>query len=267
MSAADSILDDVAFLARSEYRLAVLTALVEREQTRSELLEDVDASRVTLGRTLAELEERHWVKQDGRRYRTTPTGALVAEEFERLLDTVRGERRVRDILQWFPIEEIGFDLELITELEVAVASRTDPTLPVRRASAWLETADRVRAVTHQVAHASFEAMHRRTVNGDQRFEVVMTPNTIDTLATDPDLSPLFEEMLDAESVAFYETDGPVPVVLFLTGDEMGFGLTDDDGVPKALLRSDAPDVHEWAIEAYESVLADAERVDPAVYTP
>lgn len=66
----DAPLDDIAFLARSAHRVGVLDALAEGQRERDQLRDATGASSPTLGRILADFEERHWVARDGRPYLT-----------------------------------------------------------------------------------------------------------------------------------------------------------------------------------------------------
>ena len=51
-------LDDIDWVTRSENRVQALELLAEQSRSRSELLEEIDASRVTFNRQLEALEER-----------------------------------------------------------------------------------------------------------------------------------------------------------------------------------------------------------------
>lgn len=53
-----STLDDIAFLANSEYRVAVLQSLLDGPYSRHVIAEKTDIHRVTLGRILDELENK-----------------------------------------------------------------------------------------------------------------------------------------------------------------------------------------------------------------
>ena len=61
----DTALDDIAFLANSDNRVAVFERLVDGSRHRDELTDQVDASRVTIARILRELEAREWITRSG----------------------------------------------------------------------------------------------------------------------------------------------------------------------------------------------------------
>lgn len=56
-------LDDIDWVTWSENRVQALELLAEQSRSRSELLEEIDVSRVTFNRQLEALEERGWVVQ------------------------------------------------------------------------------------------------------------------------------------------------------------------------------------------------------------
>jgi predicted transcriptional regulator len=111
-------LDAVDWLTRSENRVEVLELLTEERHERSELQELTGVSRVTSNRMLAELEDRSWIRRDGHSYEITPTGKLVIEALDELLDTIATGQKLGDIQQYLPTEEFGFDLRRLGESRV-----------------------------------------------------------------------------------------------------------------------------------------------------
>ena len=69
----ETALDNVAFLANSENRVAVLKIIVEESRDRDELRDQVDASRVTIARILRELEAREWITRSVLLYTCVPS--------------------------------------------------------------------------------------------------------------------------------------------------------------------------------------------------
>lgn len=105
----DSPLDDIAFLSRSNNRVAVLEALARDDQTRRELREATEVSRPTLGCVLDGFEERGWVANsgsgNGHDYFLTPLGQVVAEEFTETMATVETVQKLRDLAPQIPFDE------------------------------------------------------------------------------------------------------------------------------------------------------------------
>jgi len=59
--ASGSLIDDIAYLVRSEHRVTTLIDLTVRPRSRSELWEAAGVSSSTIRRTLREFEERGWI--------------------------------------------------------------------------------------------------------------------------------------------------------------------------------------------------------------
>lgn len=102
--------ETVAFLATSENRVRLLAAVAENSRTRADLQEETGIARATLGRILSDLRDRGWIRQDGTYYEATPEGARPITEFESLLDTVATLDDLGDLVQWFPVKDVSFDL-------------------------------------------------------------------------------------------------------------------------------------------------------------
>lgn len=77
----EGALETVAYLARSESRVAVLESVRDGPHTREELLETTDASRVTLDRVLGEFEDRGWAERTDEGYVPTREGEFVTGAF------------------------------------------------------------------------------------------------------------------------------------------------------------------------------------------
>ncbi|WP_459193206.1 helix-turn-helix transcriptional regulator [Halosimplex sp. J119] len=90
----DDAIETVAFLARSEHRIHVLSLLSDGGRRRAAIREAVDATRVTLSRILNDLQERTLVAQrsSGDAYELTQYGELVYRDLKQLLDTAAFER-------------------------------------------------------------------------------------------------------------------------------------------------------------------------------
>lgn len=94
-----STLDDIEFLARSDHRVAVLDALAEGPCDRDDLRGATGASSPTMGRILADFEDRRWIIRDGSTYELTQLGAFVTDRFADLRGAMATERKLRDVWQ------------------------------------------------------------------------------------------------------------------------------------------------------------------------
>jgi len=262
----DDALDEIAFLASSENRVAVFETLVDAPRDRHEILEEVDASRVTITRALRELESRGWITGTGQAYAVTPSGEWVCEAFVRLVDEMAAENRLRGPLQWFPSELLTFDVQCLRDADVVLVDRSDATAFVRRVVEFHRSGERIQGVTRVTAPVLVENHWELTVRGDTRLEMVVTPEVLDAVGSHPESARLVREMLDEPNVRLSVSDG-VPMTVGVVDDCVGINLTDDAGVIKGGLLSDDETVHEWAVDLIEDCRDRARPMSPEELTP
>lgn len=257
-------LDDVAFLALSRNRIALLEALTDGdEHTRDELLATTDVSRPTLARILDDLEERAWIDQYGQRCRITHLGAWVYEEFADLLETMATAGTLRDVIRWFPTEDV--DLEVLRRLgdaELVLATESDPLAPIRRACTQLRSATHLRFLTTQVTVWYFDALVERVRDDGLAVEGVLTPAAYETLVTTDALATACRTLVETGDVELSVAD-EVPYVLQVVDDRVGIGLVDETTAPRGIVCTDDDAVAEWAETAFETYRRRADRRLPA----
>ncbi len=259
---ADSPIDDIAYLARSEHRVPTLVALTERPRSRSELLELTGVSSSTMRRTLDELEDRIWIRKDGYQYVATRLGEAIASEMETLIDRVETERKLRDVWHWLPDEVSEFPIETWSALTVTVAEPDFPYRPVNRFESLLQKTSRVRFLRPEVAlmEPCFDVLRHRIDDG------------VDiTLIDRPNCHTYFFSTYPERSSAMLQQDN----FTVLEHDELppyGTGLLDEraliscyeqgSGAVQVLIDTDVPEVREWAQSVYERYVSDARPVEP-----
>jgi len=122
----DAAREEIAFLARSENRVAVLSTLDTEPLGRAELQQQAAVERVTLGRILSDFEDRGWVRKTGREYALTPTGEMIVGDFEQLLTTVTAAQKLDSVVQWLPTEEMPFDLRHLGSADITLPIKPTP---------------------------------------------------------------------------------------------------------------------------------------------
>ena len=132
-------LDDIEFLVISDHRVGVLDALARGPRDRDELRTATGASSPTMGRVLADFQDRHWIERDGRTYRLTSLGALVAGQFTEFRDAMAYQRRLCEIWPWLPHEIEGFTVELFSDVVVSKPGPGYPYKPIERLTELLTT--------------------------------------------------------------------------------------------------------------------------------
>lgn len=259
----DTARADVAFLARSENRVDVLATLVPEAVSRPALQEAAGVERVTLGRILGDFEDRGWVVKTDGEYALTPLGEMVAGDFEHLLATVRTARKLDSVVRWLPTDEMAFDLRHLGDADITLPTRADPAAPTRLAAQRLRTTADVRLLMSVVVAEVVEACASAVANGDQRFEAVFTPAVLETISGDPTMSAHVREMIESDDVIVYHTDSETPYIMGLLDDLVGFGVTDEENLPRASLETPNATVREWAEATYERHRAGATVLRPS----
>lgn len=255
-----SPLEDIEFLARSEHRVTALDALSKRPQSRADLRALTGTSSSTIGRMLGEFEHRNWISRDGHQYQATLLGAFVAKEVMTLHERMGTERKLRDVVRWFPADEVDFDIvRCLGDAEVVVPTESDPTAPIRRASGQLQTGTRLRFLTTQVTVSYFNSIKKNVVRDEMTVEAVVTPDAHDTLVNDTAMAALWQDLYDSDDVVF-SVAGDLPLILQIVDDTIGIGLVDGAKVPRALLLSDDETVHKWAVDTFETYRDEAEPI-------
>ena len=112
-------LEEIEFLARSPNRVSVLDALTRGPMGRYEIEDATGVARATLGRILDDFEDRGWVREDDRQYRTTQLGAYVSREITTVLERFEPVPALNEVAQWFPEDGFGFDLKRLAGATVA----------------------------------------------------------------------------------------------------------------------------------------------------
>lgn len=258
-------LDDIAFLANSENRVAILETFVEAPRTRDELRDHVDASRVTVTRILRELEARNWIENSGQEYAVTPLGDWICNEFTRLADEVEAEQRLRQVLQWVPSDLFTFDVRYLRDAETVLLEGSDPTAVLRRFVGLHNDSERAVGYTCCVAPPLIEKHWELTVNGNTLVEQVLTPKALNTVLNHSTAEQQLYEMLD-ETNAHYFVYEDIPISVGIVDGTVAINLTDEERVQRGVLITEDETVHKWAVDLFETYRDKARPVDPDVIT-
>ena len=262
----DTALDDIAFLANSENRVAVFERLVDGSRDRDELTDQVDASRVTIARILRELEAREWITHSGQVYTVTPLGEWVYDEFTHLVGEMEAEHRLREAMQWLPADLLTFDVRCLRDAELILVDETDATVLIRRIVEFHRSGDRIRGIARESAPAFIENQWELTVQEDTRVRLVITPGIVETIRDHQPTARRFREML-YEGNARYFVYEDIPISVGIVNGAVGINLTDERGALKGGLKTDNETVHAWAVDLFETCKEQARPVEPDAVTP
>jgi predicted transcriptional regulator len=269
MPVAVNHLEEVAFLARSKNRIAVLTELNDDGPLRRRtLLERANCDRTTLQRNLDALVERGWVAESNRTYRITPAGQLVTTGISECLETTAAATELEPFLRWMPEGALGFDIERLVGAETTVNDATNPDRVVCRHTETLRTADRFRGFIPFVGRHSLETVWRRVTSDDGAFEVVVPEASVDGVESEPRYARMFDELRESDRIDVLATSDDIPYYLGIVDGVVQIGNTTDDGSRRAMIETDDDAVRRWAEDTYRehrrraSLLNSGTRGDP-----
>lgn len=259
-------LDDIAFLARSASRVRVLETLASDPHDRAELQAATGIPRATVGRIVTEFETRGWVKDDGRRYSTSPLGSFLVAEFRSLLEGVKTMQKLRGVIEWLPTREFDFSLERFANADITLPQPSNTSAPVERAAELVDEGDEVSILAFGSAPSVVEAGWRATVHGTQSFEIVFAADTLDDLVDDPDVGTWIRELAGCERGAVLRYDDVVPYNLAVIDGTANFALVDEHGAPSALIESTDQEIYSWTVSTIDAYRRESDPFDPDALT-
>ncbi len=261
--AMESSIEDIEFIASSKHRVGVLDTLAERRCDRGGLRSATGGSSPTIGRVLADFEERRWIERVGRTYQLTPLGEFVTQRFMELCEAMEAERQLRDVWQWLPREMEGFSVALFADAVVAYPGPGYPYEPVERVIQLVEESDSMRGFGATVFKSiANEAVCQAVLDG-MEYEYVYPPEVLAaTVAWNRDM--VEKAAAKDHCAVFVHDDLP-------DKQRCGFGIFDDrvgicchDAESRALrawIDTDAPEAREWALSVFEHYRKEAQPAD------
>lgn len=257
-----SLVADIGYLTRSEHRVPTLVALTERPRSRSELCESAGVSSSTMRRTLAEFDDRVWIRKNGYQYVATRLGEAIAAGMEDLIERVETERKLRYVWHWLPDVIREFPFERWSELTITVAEPDAPYRPVGRFESLLRETTTLRFLRPEVAlmDPCFDVLYQLIGEGIDMTLIDRPECHKYFLSRYPDRS---SEMVQQDNFTVLEHDDLPPY---------GIGLLDEcvtisyyepgSGTVQAVIDTDAPAIREWAKSIYETHRSSAHHVEP-----
>jgi predicted transcriptional regulator len=259
------VLENMAYLARSETRIEVLDVLAEDPHTPRELTEKTDIPRSTLRRTLTEMSEREWVERtaDGA-YNLTATGEHIAVETERYVGAIQAIQVLDDGVAWLPDDELTIGLQHFREATVLRPEPNATSAPSTHASRLMREATEFACLVNIAPSLGFEnAMVEGVVDGRLRTKHIITDGELAVLRQNADRASRWQRYIEA-GANLYCYDGRIPCNLLVI-DETVLIL---DRQPEAVegIKSTNDVVRSWAHEMIDAYQEDAERLTTAAFT-
>lgn len=250
--------EDLAYLFRSRNRIQLLQRLAERSTSRRALGEVTGASRTTLGRILAEFEDRGWVERttDGDFVATT-TGKHVAGEVAPPVDSMVAIRQLGEAVTVLPTDEESIGLSHFSD---ATVIRPAPNAPPEVGGSHVDLlmdADQVYTLTYiGPPRRVREVAYERVADGQLGATHVLAGGLAEYLRGGEERARHWRKYLEAGARA-YEYAGHVPCHLFVADETVHIGKPETD--PSGLFVETTDEVvRDWAVDLIETYRAEAE---------
>lgn len=255
-------IETVAFLARSEHRVHVLSLLDDDTCTREQLSEAVDVTRVTLSRILGDLEDRELIVRDiaENAYELTHFGRLVYQDVDRLLGTVSIGQAHPDVVKRLPTEWLDFDLRCLADAEVVTGGETDLMSAARVVANAVQNASSRKALLGTFLSLPLYTFEEAVRAGDEpNGAVVFDADVAETMLTESDLQDRWQTIEGIATVpVYYRIDECVPCsVSLIDGETVFLTVEGDGGTEFDVLRCTHPEVVEWADRVIDEYRAEA----------
>ena len=240
-------------------RASALTELANGPMDRRDLEAHLGVSRPTVHRLLRALGEEGLIERVDGEVVLTGLGEAVTEEVVAFERNVRSARRLAPVLNTFRDLPIEFDAEQFADATVTSAEPTDPYRPVNRFMSILSDTGTVRGIDP----ASINPLHVDELNdaiiAGMETDAIYPPAVVENLVGNfPERA---RKAFESGNLTL-RTHEETPFGLTICDDRVGLGIYDDDtGLLTFYVDTDAPGARAWALDVYESYLAEAERFD------
>lgn len=239
----DESLDAVAFLARSEIRVGILRALEEEPRDRRGLEAATGASQSSLSRSLADLENRGWIRRTEGTYCLTTAGEQVIGQFVPLLETISGLQTLDDGLACLPVDEMDLDIRHFNDAELLTAEEFDPTAPYQYGIKRLRESTTVRSAARVVPPPYVRAIQEAVDAGTLSAEIILDSEYVEAFQ-DSEIGRSWKDIASDADVRKHPER--IPYRLILLDDVVHLWLCSDEGEQAGLLESQDGRVREWA---------------------
>lgn len=265
----DDALADVAYLARSANRVAILRALAAEPHDIRDLMEATGTSRSTASRILSEFEDRDWAERTGDgTYTVTVQGQHLVVQLDPFLGSMETIRTLDDALGAVPADELEvglgsepLSLQAFDDVTVYRASRMEPD---KLFEPWIErmqASDTLRILSGAgPTEAGDAVLHEEMVSGRLETTGVCSTALVDQML-DPDQGHATPTQIRARHEAgsrLYRYDGSVPCNVSLFDD----GVIVSDRAAQVGIDTDNDTVIAWAEAVFDRYLEAATLVTP-----
>jgi hypothetical protein len=267
------VLQDVAYLSRTENRIEVLGTLTEKPRSTRELREATGTSKATVNRILNEFEERSWTRRtsDGT-YEATPQAEHIAFQFRAFIGSMEAVASLGEDIGVLPVEELTVGPD--DDLTVGLHHFKNATVKRQRPEAQGVGRTRMLEATREASSMDVltdtapprvmgELLQERVESGDLPGTTVWTTELFEYLREHPEEPPRWSDVIEGGR-RLYTYDGRIPATLCVTDEvTLVWGVTGE--MRRRVIISENDTVRLWARETVERYRDRAEAVGPQAF--
>ena len=267
------ILEDIAYLSRTENRLNVLEILTEKPRSTRALREATGTSKATVNRILNEFEERSWTRRnsDGT-YEATPQAEHIAFQLRPFVGSMEAITSLGEDIGVLPVDELTIGPD--NDLTVGLHHFNDATVKRQPPQAQGVGRTRMLEATREASSMNVltdtspprvmgERLQERAQRGDLPGTTVWTTELFEYLRDHPEEPPRWSDVIDGGR-QIYRYDGSIPATLCVTDEvTLIWGVTGE--MRRRVIISENETVQMWAIDMVERYRERAEAVDPQAF--
>jgi predicted transcriptional regulator len=267
------LLEDIAYLSRTENRVEILETLTEGDRSTRELRDETGTSKATVNRILNEFEERSWTRRtsDGT-YEATPRAEHIAFQLRPLIRSMEAVASLGEDIGVLPADELTIGPE--NDLTVGLHHFSDATVKRQRPQAQGVGRTRMLEAARDASSMNVltdtspprvmgELLQERARSGDLPGTTVWTTELFEHLRSRPEEPPRWVDVIESGR-RLYRYDGRIPATLCVTDDvTLIWGVTGD--MRRRVIISENGTVRMWALEVVERYRERGEAIDPRVF--
>lgn len=267
------VLQNIAYLSRTENRHRVLETLTGKPRSTRELREATGTSKATVSRILNEFEERSWARRtsDGT-YEATPRAEHIAFQLRAFTGSMEAIASLGEDIGVLPVEELTIGPD--NDLTVGLHHFSDATVKRQRPQAQgvgrarmleaIREASSLNVLTDTAPPRVIgELLQERAESGDLPGTTVWTAELFEHLRDHPEEPPQWSDVIEGGR-RLYKYDGHIPATLGVTDEvTLVWGVTGE--MRRRVIISENDTVQMWAVDMVERYRERAEAVDPQAF--
>jgi len=247
---------EAAFDAISR-RSTVIECLVDGPKYNRDIRDELDVSRSTAYKAVAELEELDLARRGDDGYELTLLGQLIFAQYRQCYDQITDICRPGGLLALLP-RDIDLPYEFFTDAEITRSERHAPNQPVREVERVVEEASTVKGTGPVVLPRYVELFSDQVLSDELDAALVFEHPAFDHLATvyEEDI----QEAVQSENLDVWVTDSELPYGLLVVEEPVtsaGIIVYDDAGDIKGFVTNDTDAAYDWGRSQWERYRTDA----------